>query len=147
MKPNLGFLGLVDWELCHLEVGQFSGQLLASLTTVQWCQVAQGNTRDVPRRYRHHILQHIGHWMSFGYNWWRLISGPWLRSVLGVALRSPIWPCVQGCQETPPENEQNPYIQGRLLAPMGVPKNFKYFFHMVIIWFNLIEVKIFECIS
>ena len=52
-----------------------------------------------------------------------------------------------GVPGDPPENEQNPYIQGRLLAPMGVPKLFKYFFHMVIIWFNLIEVKIFECIS
>ena len=32
-----------------------------------------------------------------------------------------------------PENEQNPYIQGGLLAPLGDPKFFKYFFHMVII--------------
>ena len=32
----------------------------------------------------------------------------------------------------PPENEQNPYIQGGLLAPLGGPKFFKYFFHMVI---------------
>ena len=57
-----------------------------------------------------------------------------------------IW-VIQGCQETPPENEQNPYIQGGLLAPLGGPKFFKYFFHMVIIYFNPIEVKIFESIS
>ena len=47
----------------------------------------------------------------------------------------------------PPENEQNPYIQGGLLAPLGGLKIFKYFFHMLIIKFNPIEVKIFELIS
>ena len=38
-----------------------------------------------------------------------------------------------GVPGDPPENEQNPYIQGGLLAPLGGPKFFKYFFHMVII--------------
>ena len=35
-----------------------------------------------------YVPLHIGHWRSFGYNWWGLISGPWLRSVLRVVLRS-----------------------------------------------------------
>jgi hypothetical protein len=38
-----------------------------------------------------------------------------------------------GVPKDPPKNEQNPYIQGGLLAPLGDPKLFKYFFHMVII--------------
>ena len=33
----------------------------------------------------------------------------------------------------PPENEQNPYIQGGLLTPLGNPKFFEFFFHMLII--------------
>ena len=94
MKPNLGFLGLVDWELCLLEVGQFYGWLLAILTTVQWCQVAQKNTRYVPSRYTHHILPHIGHWWPFGNNWWSTISSPSFRSFLGVDLTHLIKPSV-----------------------------------------------------
>ena len=86
MKTNLGFLETVDWELCLLEVGQFFGQLLAILTTVQWCQVAQRNTRYVPSRYTHHILPHIGHWWPFGNNWLSTISSPSFRSFLGVDL-------------------------------------------------------------
>ena len=38
-----------------------------------------------------------------------------------------------------PENEQNPYIQGGLLPPLGDPKFLKYFFHMVI--FNLSQLR------
>ena len=38
-----------------------------------------------------------------------------------------------GVPGDPSENEQNPYIQGGLLAPLGGPKFFEYFFHMVII--------------
>ena len=95
MKPNLGFLGLVDWELCLLEVGQFYGWLLAILTTVQWCQVAHRNTRYVPSRYKHHILPHIGHWWPFGNNWWSTISGPSFRSFFGVDLTHLIKPSVQ----------------------------------------------------
>ena len=94
MKPNLGFLELVDWELCLLEVGQFYGWLLAILTTVQWCQVAQKNTRYVPSRYTHHILPHIGHWWPFGNNWWSTISSPSFRSFLGVDLTHLIKPSV-----------------------------------------------------
>ena len=88
------FLRVVQREQFLLEVGRFYRRFRAILTTVQWCQVAQGNTRYVPRRYIHHILLHIGHWRSFGYNWWSPISGPCLRSVLEVDLRSLIRPCV-----------------------------------------------------
>ena len=102
MKPNLGFLELVDWELCLLEVGRFYGWLLAILTTVQWCQVAHRNTRYVPSRYTHHILPHIGHWWPFGNNWWSTISSPSFRSFLGVDLTHLIKPsvhCYQVCFE------------------------------------------------
>ena len=94
LKPNLGFLGHVDWELCLLEVGQFYGWLLAILTTVQWCQVAHRNTRYVPSRYTHHILPHIGHWWPFGNNWWSTISSPSFRSFLGMDLTHLIKPSV-----------------------------------------------------
>ena len=66
---NFRFLRIVDRELCLLEVGRIYGQFVAILTTVHWPQVAQGNIRYVPSRYIHHILQHIGHWGSFGNNW------------------------------------------------------------------------------
>ena len=101
LKLNLGFLGLVDWELCLLEVGQFCGQLLAILITVQWCQVAQRNTRYIPSRYTHHILPHIGHWWPFGNNCWSTISSHSFRSFLGVDLTHLIKPSVHllGCWE------------------------------------------------
>ena len=38
-----------------------------------------------------------------------------------------------GVPGDPPKIEQNPYIQGGLLAPLGGPNFFKYFFHMLII--------------
>ena len=91
------FLRIVQREQFLLEVGRFYGRFGAILTTVQWCQVAQGNTRYVPSRYIQHILLHIGHWRSFGYNWWSPISGPCLRSVLEVDLRSLIKPSVPKC--------------------------------------------------
>ena len=89
-KPNLWFLGLVDWELCLLEVVQFCGPLLAILTPVQWCQVTHRN-----KIYTHHILPHIGHWWPFGNNWWSTISSPSFRSFLGVNLTHLIKPSVQ----------------------------------------------------
>ena len=88
-------LKLDSRALCLLVVGRIYGRFGAILPTVQWCQVAQVNTRYVPRRYRPHILYHIGHWRSFGHNWWSPISGPCLRSVLRVVLRVPNKPCVQ----------------------------------------------------
>ena len=68
------FLRIVDIELCLLEFGQIYRQFVAILTTVHWPQVAQDNTRYVPSRCLHHILLHIGHWGSFGNNWWSTIS-------------------------------------------------------------------------
>ena len=96
MKTNLRFLRSVDRERCLLEVGRIYGQFVAILTTVHWPQAAQGNTRYVPSRYIHHILQHIGHWGSFGNNWWSTISSLWFRSVLRVDLTHLNKPSVQG---------------------------------------------------
>ena len=116
MKQNLGFLELVDWELCLLEVGRFYGWLLAILTTVQWCQVAHRNARYVPSRYKHHILPHIGHWWPFGNNWWSTISGPSFRSFFGVDLTHLIKPSVRCATCVCKKSQRSAYPQLVLLA-------------------------------
>ena len=108
MRPNLGFLGIIDWELCLLEVVQFCGPLLAILTPVQWCQVTHRN-----KIYTHHILPHIGHWWSFGNNLWSTISSPSFRSFLGVDLTHLIKPSVPWSAKSPWETSaESPWTRG-----------------------------------
>ena len=135
-----------------LEVGRFYGRFGAVLATVHWCQVAQANTRYVPRRYRPHILYHIGHWRSFGYNWWSPISSPCLRSFLRVDLMSLNKPSVlwHNCGSSNQLREPNPpHKMDLYLAWSSESKQFNdfsmffngYFGTRSLIFFSLVSIK------